>query len=131
MENFQQQPLLPGVNPMPNTSSGAAHMYPPASYIPHPMNVHNGEQPHYPGNIFPVIPPNASLPSGLNFYPHFQPSSQLVPCIGGFAPQPPQNVDGQQSGLPQHNTAFQPGKPGLPTSFSSFKRYWIFFFWDR
>lgn len=86
MENFQHQPLPPGVNP-------------PTSYIP---------QPNYCGNGFPATP---SLPPGQDFYPHFGPPTQFVPCPGNFASQFPPDVNGQQSGVPRHNTSFHPGNP--------------------
>jgi len=131
MEKFQGQPLPPGVNPVLNTSSGSAQIYPPLSYISHPLNTqHAGQphvgQPHHSGNGFPINPPNASLPSAPSFYPHFQPSSQFFSSPGTFASHFPQNVNGQQSGVPQH---IQPGNacqpvisqqiPGVLNSFNS------------
>ena len=116
MENFQGQPLPPGVNPVPNASSGSAQLYPPVSYAPHPMNTqHAGQphvgQPHYSENGFLVNSPNVSLSSATIFYPHFQPSSQFVSSPCTFASQFPQNVNGQQSGVPQ---SLQPGNPCQP-----------------
>ncbi|ONK81708.1 uncharacterized protein A4U43_C01F32070 [Asparagus officinalis] len=88
MEKFRQHPLPPGVNPVPNTSSGSTHLYPPPmSYIPYPMNTQHAGQPHYSGNVFPVNQPNASLPPAHGFNPHFQQSSHFVPPPGNFALQ--------------------------------------------
>lgn len=100
MENHRGQPLPPGVNKIPDAPAYSAHPYPPASYMPHPMNTQHCYSAH-------PYPPNAPMPYAQNFYPHFQTSSQ-------FTSQYPQNGNGECTVVTKPGISFQPGNQGIP-----------------
>ncbi|KAG1346989.1 Pre-mRNA-processing protein 40C [Cocos nucifera] len=105
MANFHGQPLPPGVDPPPNTSSASASMNPSVSYLPSPsVNMHHDGHPNNSGSLFPVNPSNPSFPKAQSQFPHLQPPSQFV-CSPGRLPAPAaQSVPAQASYSSSHST---------------------------
>ncbi|XP_072966477.1 uncharacterized protein [Typha angustifolia] len=79
MDNFHKQPLPPGVEMLPDSSSNSAPLNPSSSKpCPVSVDIKRGVYPSNTGSLFPVTQSNTSFPSAQGSSSHLQPTSQFA-----------------------------------------------------